>query len=448
VDKSKATQEMEHLGQRQGISCKTVWRGVHQEYMFCMDGEWRRANGRDQKDSSFRHSLFAICSLFRHFVPNSASGFPQLLSPLPWAVATPTFLVARKEQGVFRESGAGKMNGENMSPIPAAGIVTRTGASRRPYGYMLLGCAIFAVMGELVHALRPYCDWRWIALARSFLNLVFAMLLARLAGQRLVVWRPPSLWLRSLAGGVSLVCTFFALTHLPVADVLTLTNTFPLWVAVLSWPILGERPSAGVWLAVCCGVVGVALVQQPHLATGNPAVLVALGAAVATALAMLGLHQLEGLGAWPIIAHFSGVATLFCLAALLLPPPPFLAADCATGKALVLLLGVGLTATVGQFFLTWAFTRGAPSKVAVVGLSQVVLALILDMLLWQRSLEPLMGLGMVLILAPTAWVLLHRQARSVPVPDLCLPSAPNSGWQIANGQRHDSRSQHPTRGAS
>ena len=60
--------------------------------------------------------------------------------------------------------------------------------------------------------------------------------------------------MRSIAGSISLVCGFYAMTHYPVSEVLTLTNMFPLWVAVLSLPLLGEWPSFDVWPAVAvCG---------------------------------------------------------------------------------------------------------------------------------------------------------------------------------------------------
>src|SRR3712207_4246764 len=114
---------------------------------------------------------------------------------------------------------------------------------------MLAGCFSFAWMGAFAHALGSRCDWRLAALARGALVLAFAAGLARLAGARLVLPRPPVLWLRSLAGSVSLVCTFYAFTRLRTAEVLTLTNTFPIWVALLSWPLLRERPGASVWLA-------------------------------------------------------------------------------------------------------------------------------------------------------------------------------------------------------
>jgi drug/metabolite transporter (DMT)-like permease len=270
---------------------------------------------------------------------------------------------------------------------------------------MLCGSVAFTLMGTMTHALRATCDWQVIALARSALPLICMVALALAGGGRLVFLRPRSLWMRSVAGSVSMVCTFFALTRLPVSDVLTLTNMFPLWVALLSWPLLKERPSRQVWLSIACGMVGVALVQQPHLAAGNFAALVALGSSIFIAIAMIGLHRLHGIDTRAIVAHFSGVSFVFCLAAFFLfertaPLPHDL-----DGEALALLLGVGVTATVGQLFLTKAFAEGPPAKVSVVGLSQVVFALALDVLLFGYHANPAALVGMALVLAPTAWLL-------------------------------------------
>src|SRR5438034_7072386 len=68
--------------------------------------------------------------------------------------------------------------------------------------------------------------------------------------------------MRSIAGSISLVCGFYAMTHYPVSEVLTLTNMFPLWVAVLSLPLLGHWPSADVWPATLVGILGIVLIQS------------------------------------------------------------------------------------------------------------------------------------------------------------------------------------------
>src|SRR5262249_27245584 len=156
-------------------------------------------------------------------------------------------------------------------------------------------------------------------------------------------WRPRVLWMRSLAGSLSMVGTFFALTRLPISDVLTLTNTFPIWVALLSWPMLRELPSPQVWLAMASSLTGVVLIQQPHLARGEVAAVVALGCALSTAVAMLGLHRLRNIDTRAIVVHFSGVALVFCVAACFVFERTATLADQLRPLNLLMLLGVGVT---------------------------------------------------------------------------------------------------------
>ncbi len=288
-------------------------------------------------------------------------------------------------------------------------ILTRH-RSFAPYLWMLLGCFFTAWMGQLAHLLRDSCDWRIIALARSSLAFLFAVGLARLSGSALVLWRPAALWLRGCASSISLLCTFFALAQLPTSEVLTLTNTFPIWVAFLSWPLLRIKPSLSVWLAAGCGVLGVALIQSPHFQTDIKAihaVFLSLAAALTSAVAMLGLHRLKGVHPWAVVAHYSGVATLFVLASWMIGGVPDLTA-LADRKTLILLLGVGLAATLGQVCVTRAFTSGQPARVSVAGLTQIVFALGLDLLFQGPSVQPLALCGIGLVLAPTAWMMAGR----------------------------------------
>jgi hypothetical protein len=82
------------------------------------------------------------------------------------------------------------------------------------------------------------------------------------------------------------------------------------------------------------------------------------------------------------------------------------------GSTLLLLLGVGVTATVGQLCVTRAFTDGPPARVAVVGLMQIVFALGLDLVFAEPYLSALTLAGIGLVLAPTAWVMVGKARRS------------------------------------
>jgi drug/metabolite transporter (DMT)-like permease len=276
---------------------------------------------------------------------------------------------------------------------------------------MLLGCLAFAWMGEFAHFLGGSCDWRIVALARSGLAFTFALTCARLSGARLVLWKPAVLWLRSFTGSLSLLCTFFALGCLRASEVLTLTNTFPIWVAVLSWPLLNQRPSLSVWVAAGCGIAGVSLLLRPNFDAGDGARLampLALVAALTSAVAMLGLHRLKGLDPWAIVVHFSGVATLFVVVSCFVGEPPAFA-PVLVGNALWFLLGVGVAATLGQFCLTLAFTHGSPARISVVGLTQPIFAMGLDLLFEPTPFSQLTLAGMALVLAPTAWMMAGKE---------------------------------------
>lgn len=281
-----------------------------------------------------------------------------------------------------------------------------TSGSRLPYLWMLAASCSFAVMGALTYALRFDCDWQTVAIVRSLCVLGLSLGLALYAGVQLVFWKPPMLWLRSLCGSISVLCNFYALTRLPVADVLTLTNMFPLWIALLSWPLLGERPSRQIWLLIASGLVGVVLVLQPHFAEGNFASLVAVLSSLTSALAMLGLNRLGSVDARAVVVHFSLVSLLVCLLASGVPGSSVAPAGWPTLLVVAGLCGVGLTATCGQILLTKAFAMGPAAQIAVVGLTQVPLAMLLDVLCWNRQFNPLTLCGMALVLAPTGWLLL------------------------------------------
>jgi drug/metabolite transporter (DMT)-like permease len=336
---------------------------------------------------------------------------------------------------------------ELPSELRLADFLSTMPASILPYVWMLLGAFAFAVMAFLASALRDDFDWHWIAIARSGLAMIFAAGLVVAGGARFVLLRPRTLWTRSLAGSVSLLCGFYAMTHYDVAVVLTLTNMYPLWVAILSWPLLGEVPGRDTWLAAAVGVAGICVLSlgtpeeaslppggkvlasaaAPPLAgaadslpnakstSGALAIAASLVSAFTSAIALIGLHQLRGIDSRAIVTHFSGVALLACFASLLasgmvgesaVPRPQWSAVSLGS------LLAVGLAATAGQLFLTKAFSIGSPARISVVGLSQVFFAMLLEAVFHGKSFAPLTLLGMALVIAPTAWVLVRGHAAS------------------------------------
>ncbi len=274
----------------------------------------------------------------------------------------------------------------------------------RPALWMITASFSFAMMGSLTHAVGPRCDWQVIALIRIASTFVMSVGLALSLGVPLVFARPKTLWIRSSAGTLSLLCSFYALTKLPVADVLTLTNTYPLWIVLISWLRNERATSWGDLACILCGVIGVALIQGSYLSgKANLASLIALVGTFATAVAMLGLHRLKNVDPRAVVAHFSGFASVTLLVCLLVRGR-ILSASTFDRQTIPLLLGVGFTGTIGQILLTKAFASGAPTKISVLGLTQVLFAMVFDLVFQGRRFSLVSLTGSLLVLFPTAWI--------------------------------------------
>lgn len=71
-----------------------------------------------------------------------------------------------------------------------------------------------------------------------------------------------------------------AITMIPIAQVVAIEFTMPIWTALLAVAFLGERMTAGKVLAVIFGLMGVVLIVRPGIDHVEIGQLVALGAAV------------------------------------------------------------------------------------------------------------------------------------------------------------------------
>jgi len=158
-------------------------------------------------------------------------------------------------------------------------------------------------------------------------------------------------------------------------------------------------------MAIAVGVMGVVLISQPHFEEARVAVATGVLSSICTAVVMLGLNRLSQLDARSIVLHFSLVSTVISGAVWGAAGSGAPLGDLSHARSLALLLGMGFAGTVGQYALTRAFAQGDPSRVSVVGLSEMLFSAAFDRLLWDRTFGWTTLVGMALVAAPTAWLL-------------------------------------------
>ena len=73
---------------------------------------------------------------------------------------------------------------------------------------------------------------------------------------------------------------FFALTLIPLGQVVAIEFTMPIWTAILAASFLGERMTVWKITAIVLGLVGVIVIVRPATGEINPGQLIALAAAI------------------------------------------------------------------------------------------------------------------------------------------------------------------------
>ncbi|HET7583459.1 MAG TPA: DMT family transporter [Gemmatimonadaceae bacterium] len=144
-------------------------------------------------------------------------------------------------------------------------------AKRVPPGlrYMAYGAFWFSIMSLLVKVAGQRLASTEIVLVRAVVTLVLSILLLRRAG--LSPWgrRRGRLILRGVFGFLALMCFYFAIVHLPLADATVLQYTNPIFTAILAALFLGERLAPSEIASVLASLVGVLLVARPSFLFGG-----------------------------------------------------------------------------------------------------------------------------------------------------------------------------------
>ena len=117
---------------------------------------------------------------------------------------------------------------------------------------------------------------------RSALGLVMLYPLIRLAGG-FTALRTSRLRMHASRGLLHYAAQlgwFYALTLIPIGQVVSLEFTMPIWTAILAASFLGERMTIWKVLAIALGMIGVFVIVRPTAGEINPGQLIALAAAV------------------------------------------------------------------------------------------------------------------------------------------------------------------------
>lgn len=228
----------------------------------------------------------------------------------------------------------------------------------------------------------------------------------------------------------------YAIAGVGVAGAATLLYTAPVMVAVLAWPLLGERLTPGRLALAAMVMIGVALTVSGHTDDGSGATALAsraagiigglLSAASFAGTTLLARYAVPRYGATKVL--FLELAGGTLILALLLPITGNTPALPGSVEGWVFIAGLGIGAVL---LANLAFFAGArrieAAPTAVAASIEPVVGALLALALFGQDLTRLGWLGLVLVVGGVAGGYLREQRTAAPAsPGSVAHAAPRS----------------------
>ncbi len=255
---------------------------------------------------------------------------------------------------------------------------------------------------------------KWLSSSLGIIQILFLrnlIAMGLLSGGAALTGRPIALktankglmLVRTLIGVVGWYCFFAGLKHLPLATVMALFFSFPIFLTALSVPLLGESVGPRRWAAVLVGFCGVLLITRPGAALEWPMLFV-LGASLSWALVAiltrrLGKTESTGTMVFYALAGFVAVMAIPLYWVWQTPNAPDLAL-------------ISLAAVVGvsaQMCLIRAYSIAEPSIIGPIEYTGLVWGVLFGYVIW-RDVPDLFTLSGGLIIAASGLYIIHREA--------------------------------------
>ena len=269
----------------------------------------------------------------------------------------------------------------------------------------ILGAAFgFAMMGLFVRLAGELPTFEKV-FSRNFVAAAVALVMLIKNGYR---WQNIGrknwilLLLRSSCGFVGVICNFYAIDHMNIADASILNKLSPFFAILLSFIILQEKPVIMDILTTVVAFIGAIFVVKP---SADFAFLVAMigvlgGFMAGVAYALVRKMTVGGVTGMFIVFFFSAFSSICCI--------PLMAINFITPSPtqFAMLVGSGFSAMIGQICITKAYTYAPAKEISVYDYTQVIYSALLGFIFVGQIPDVLSLLGYIIIIsmAVVKWV--------------------------------------------
>ncbi|HOK08300.1 MAG TPA: DMT family transporter [Candidatus Hydrogenedens sp.] len=267
-----------------------------------------------------------------------------------------------------------------------------------PYLYMLGASFCFSIMSICGSLIGDSLSWIAISFFRILPTFIFILIFALLIGEKPILIGSFSLWLRSIFGTVALLCTFYSLSHLHATDTVTIFATTPIWIGFIMAIVFKDKAPPLLWVFVISTFIGICIIERPQFQGNVIPIFIAFIGAICAGSAMVSLSFCGKITPITVVSHYSMVAVITSFILFCFYCSQFSNIIVIMKKYYLLLIVIGVSGTVGQIFLTNAYGNGKPQWISILGLSQVLITMMIELFLNRMKVDIYHLIGMIMVL--------------------------------------------------
>ena len=241
-----------------------------------------------------------------------------------------------------------------------------------------------------------------VSWARAFGHVLFmlATFVPRFGIRMLRTHRLGKHLLRSTSLFISNLSYFFAITFIPLGKAASINMTGPLIVAVLAWPMLGERTNPGRVIAVLIGFLGVLVIIRPGSEVFHWAALFIIFSALMNGIYQIITRQIADTEAAETSAIYSSIVGAFGMFLVL----PFVWRTPSTFTHIAMFCSLGALGAISHYFVALSLGFAPANIVTPFQYVQLVGSVLVGYVMFGDLPDALTWLGAAIVIGSGLYI--------------------------------------------
>ncbi len=272
--------------------------------------------------------------------------------------------------------------------------------------YMVFASLLFAFTGAFAKLLSNYMSSLEVVFFRNIAGVIIISLSIYKSPLNQVGGKPLLLFFRGLIGFLALLMYFYDIAHISLAQAQTFSKTAPIFTAIFAYIFIKEKLSFQAWVGVFVGFIGILFITKFTGSNLSKTDWLGILSGVGAGLAYTSIRELKNFyDTRAIVLSFMTVGTVgpvllmiigefyttttfdFMIAKFVVPQ----------GIAWFYIVGLGITATFSQIFMTKAYMSAKGGIVGTFSYTNIIFSIAVGMMLGDSFPDMFVIFGIVLI---------------------------------------------------